>query len=136
MRLHTTTITATDVYAAVRDLPGVYAEVTTHGSRKRDHALEVKLTGTSSRRPNSGNGGAGDDYAATWDEWGVMFQRLFDLDDTMTCYAYDDRADYMWKTDWRFVDFDIAGQHRNHRWEFAGVPREHVCATCDAVRRF
>lgn len=85
MRIHSDILTTGDVYRATsaRGMRGVDADATSHGSRSRACALDVSLTGTSSRRPNTGTRGAGGygiDYAATWDEWGMILAELFAID--------------------------------------------------------
>lgn len=140
MRIHSDILTARDIYRATsaRGMTGVYAEVTSHGSRKRHHAFNLMLTGTSSRRPNSGNRGAdSDDYAATWDEWGMVLAELYAIDPNMDATYYASADDFHWKTGGRFYSLTAVDQHGRggHRWEFDGVPREHECK-CGAVRRF
>src|SRR5690606_5925788 len=102
MRFHTDTLEPADIYRMTADLAGVYADTNTrHGSRSRDHALEVKLTGNSNNRPNAGYGsssGNPDDRAATWDEWGIVIARMFDADPDMTCRAYNGVDDFHEKT--------------------------------------
>lgn len=121
MRIHSDTLTPADVYAAADAAgPGVHVTLTRHGSRSRSHALEVKLTGTSSRRPNGGNRGADSDaYAATWDEWGMFLARLFDVDPDATCWAYPNGGtDFDIVTRGRFDTLTPDEQHRLHRWNF------------------
>src|SRR6188474_3141328 len=85
MRLHTDILTAADVYAATisRGMRGVYADVATVGSRSHARALDVHLSGTSSRRVNAGTSHVDRfalDHAATWDEWGMVIAALYELD--------------------------------------------------------
>jgi hypothetical protein len=144
------------VYAATAGIDGVSVELTSHGSRSRDHAFDVHLVAEQRkgrRRGNSGSYGAGYDYAATWDEWGIFFAHLFAIDPEMTCYAYDGADDYHWQTNGRFrLDDDGRPDfvpHDQHRWEWnqdTSPPDVHVseCVsrvpgsdyTCGAVRRF
>lgn len=136
MRIHTDTITHQDVVEAVR-AAGVVTEVTAwgtevrsvrltdpgvrhHGSRKRDHAFEVGLLGTSSRATNSGIYGAGSGKAATWDEWGMFLGALYEKDPLMFAGHYQHAAYFHWVTGGRFRDLTPAGQHKNHRWVYQG----------------
>lgn len=106
MRIHTDTLTSADVYnacdAATRSVSGTKTVRPTrlelHGSRKRARAFDVILTGSNSRRQNGGQ-----DYAATYDEWGYFLAHLFARDPQMTCDYYDDAADFQTKTDRRYV---------------------------------
>ncbi len=99
MRLHSNILTARDIYEATP--ADVIATVTTHGSRKRASAFEISLAGFGerhTRKKNSGQYGAGDEKAATWDDWGVVLARLFEIDPNMTATYYKDRADFYEQT--------------------------------------
>jgi hypothetical protein len=154
MRLHTSA-TLADVIEAARRARVTFDRCTEHRSQSAARAFDVTLFGASTRRPNSGKRGAAtgweDNYAATWDQWGVFLGHLYRVDPAMRCYAYAAGDDYDWKTDGRFAaggpfdetpgiwqpsvrwspETDCA-----HRWEFAGIPREQECARCDSVRRW
>ena len=141
MKLHTDKLTSADIYKATYDLPGVSVDVTPKGSRSKDHAFDVRLTGTSPRRPNSGRSGAGDEYAATWDEWGIFFARLYEIDPEMTNWAYDNSDDFHWKTAARFHALIPAQQCRVHKFEYTGSAATgsyHVaqCNKCEAIKRY
>lgn len=127
------------------ELPsGVYwRNLREYGSRSHDRAFNIYLTGTSSRRPNTGQYGAGDgdDYAATWDEWGVALGKIFELDADARCPYYADAADYHWQTGDRFhPDALPAELCRQHRWEpgqaLGARASESKCKTCGAVKRW
>lgn len=166
MRIHTDRLTESDIYTAARHARADVVVLTEHGSRSRDHAFNVKLEGESRRRPNGGASGKGyaSGYAATWDQWGVFLAILFDIDpDAFTPYdksgAYFDQ-----RTNWRFrptvvglgesTNYHVVNvvadppyhtlgssywpddAHGDHRFEFAGVPREQACRKCSAVQRW
>ena len=128
MRIHSDILTKGDIDDAIEDIPGVSVTVMSHGSRSRARAFEVRLTGTSSHRTMDGK-----DNAATWDEWGAFFANLFDLDGNMTCRAYKDENDFHDKTCSRFWVFDIADQHRRHKWEY--LAPFHFSCHCGAEHR-
>ena len=145
MRIHSNTLTSRDVYAAAREARATVEVLTEHGSRSRDHAFEVKLSGESRRRPNGGNYGAERDvFAATWDQWGVFLQILFDADTDLTIpRAYADRDEYIRHTNARFTkigggwtDHWPADAHGDHTFRYAGIPRTHACTKCSAVQRW
>lgn len=111
MRIHTDKITYADAVAAVA--PGVYIEATNHGSRKRDHALEVSLYADEGRdahgilrayATNSGTRGAlpftqNTGYrAATWIEWGDWMVALFKIDPSAIIGPYEGWSDFVDKT--------------------------------------
>lgn len=142
MKLHTDLIKSLDLYnAAAQAGRGVDVSFTSKGSRSRDHAFDVTLTGTSSRRPNSGRSGASDDYAATWDEWGMFFAHLYEIDPQMKCWAYDDANDFHFKTAARFRCLTPEQQCKNHKWEYQGTAATgayHIqqCFKCDSLKRY
>jgi len=136
MRLHVSRgITEETVRHAAQKAGATLEHLSEHGSRKAAHAFEVHLTGASNHRPNSGNYGAGDAYAATWDQWGVFLSALYALDPDMTCWAYKDVGDFNWQTAYRFAYGRPDDMHGDHRWQ-SRVPYEQECTKCSAVRRF
>lgn len=132
MRIHSDTLTVQDIREAQR-LSHTGLTYTEHGSRKRSHAFEVKLTGSSPRRPNGGRYGSSqsEDFAATWDEWGIFIGHLFEVDAKATMTFYEDAYEFHRKTDDRFVDLAWEDQCRTHNWEYV-YPREHTCKKCGA----
>jgi hypothetical protein len=151
MRIHTDTLRHVDLWDAAR-LARVEMEVTKHGSKSRDHAFEVHLTGESKRRPNRRGKGGPDEYAATWDQWGVFLSVLFDADDgrtfepsaPMTCTYYSDRAEFDRRTGNRFnpdgndrgdeTGYWPADYHGDHTFRYNGVPCQQQCTKCSAVQ--
>lgn len=122
MRIHTNTLSYEDIRAAFNDekrarriYHGTVIEIMGHGSRSHARAFEIKLSGSGDpgqKLGNSGQYGASDDYAATFDEWGWLLSALFAKDaeliplhnlDVMTvgtgAYAiYDGRGEFNRKT--------------------------------------
>lgn len=155
MRLHADTLTY-DSFRAAKDstnrvigrAPGVAFSVMDHGSRSRRAAWELTLTGSSTRRPNSGRYGAGDETAraATWDEWGVSLSALFLADDTLTIpRVYESAEHFHWSTGSRFDFRDLRSlaRHscRQHKWfrsdVITGAYSVLECRNwaCDAISR-
>lgn len=135
MRIHTDTITHLDIYDAAR-AAGSAVDFTAeeHASRTHARAYEVKLTGSSPRRPNTGRRGADwgtDEHAATWDEWGLFLAHLYDVDPDARAGGakipvYRNASDFYVKTGDRFDPENPdrvtpATQHRTgHRWTYDG----------------
>lgn len=111
MRIHSDTLTTSDIYTAARHARVDVVKLTEHGSHKRDHAFDVKLEGESRRRPNGGASGKGyaSGYAATWDQWGVFLGILFDIDPAMVTPYDANRHAFRVRTSQRF-DGDIVGE--------------------------
>lgn len=134
MRLHSDFIEADDVRKAAR-LAGVhFTRFGLHGSRKRAQAFDVILSGSSSRRQNGG-----DDYAATWDEWGSVLGYLFALDSRMVTPYYSDAADFDFQTGGQYRGGALPVRHKLHKWHFQNESfnwaySEHRCE-CGAVLR-
>ena len=131
MRIHSDTLTSLDIYRATDNLPGVYAEVSPRGSRSHANAYEVRLTGNSTRRTMDGR-----DQAATWDEWGVFFAAIFDVDPAAVAGSvkspnYRSGAHYHAVTRYRFdADGLPSDTHQDHRWDFNGYV--NACTKCSA----
>lgn len=150
MRIHSDTLTNRDLANAATIARVSFDKWEDKGSRKRDHAFEVTLTGESRRRPNSGNVGASDAYAATWDQWGVFLAVLFSIDPAMVTPYYKDATEFHYRTRDRFlprstrevVDNKIvvthwpADAHGDHTFRFDGTPFEQSCTKCSAVQRW
>jgi len=139
MRIHSDSIESLEVRKAAR-LAGVqFTRFSLHGSRSREAAFDVILTGSSPRNQNFSRGDA--DKAATWDEWGHFLGTLFALDPAMVTPYYSCADDFHWQTGARFHDFDLSTQHAaGHRWCYSGDSvtgsySVHECK-CGAIRRF
>lgn len=83
------------------------------GSRKRARAFEVQLDayekehGDGRRYGNSGSYGGGQNWAATYDEWGWFLAALFAADPEADATYYSDADDFHTKTtdNYRPVDY-------------------------------
>ena len=102
MKIHSNTLTAQDIRAAVPDgcyLAGHYIDdewATVHllGSRTRDHAFSVRLSGSSKSTMRSLP-----DKSATWDEWGIFIAAIYERDPDAICGGwYSSRQDFIDKT--------------------------------------
>lgn len=134
MRIHTDTITLDDIHEAARLARVSFETLSEHRSRKRRHAFEVKLLGSSPSRPNSGHRGAdSDEYAASWDEWGIFLAHLFS-NDPLAVTPYDQSgAFFHWRTGNRFAALRWEDQCRpRHKWGIGHLSyRGYSEATCD-----
>lgn len=93
MRLHSDILTLADISAALPPYVclGKYSNF---ASRSRQCGFDISLTGHGARhtrKKNSGNHGAGDEYAASWDDWGVWIAALYDIDPDMIAGHYKNR---------------------------------------------
>jgi hypothetical protein len=135
MKIHTNLTSAEMIHLAY-GIDGVYVELTERGSRSRPRAFDLHLLAEhrqGRRRGNTGHYGAGYDYAATWDEWGIVFARLFALDPDAICgtgsYAvYHGAADYHFKTARRFQKFGELVYIDAERWVFPEIGQIHFNA--------
>lgn len=134
MRIHTT-LNGSDFTAAARKAGVSFERCSLHGSRTHTRAYDVILSGSSPRRRNTGQSASRtDDYAATWDEWGIFLAELFRRDPATKCTYYRDAADFHWQTDGRFKTLTLNEQHRTHNW-IRGVPYKATCK-CGATMRW
>lgn len=139
MRIHSDTIDTLEIRKAARIAGVGFTRFDLKGSRKREQAFDVILTGDSPRRQNQG-----EDMAATWDQWGHFLGMLFALDAEMVTPYYENAEHFHWMTNGRFQDFDRADDHvKGHRWGYSGESvtgayRVSACQTegCTAVQRW
>lgn len=133
MRIHSDILTPLDfVNAANRAQVGVI-KLTEHGSRSRARSFDFTLTGTSPHWRNGGNYGANtDDKAASWDEWGMVFNHLFDIDPNAHCgRIYLSGEHFHWSTGDRFRALTPPFQHPRHKWDRRGHSITYFVAECD-----
>jgi hypothetical protein len=137
MRIHSSALDTLEIRKAARAADVQFTRFNLHGSRSREQAFEVILTGNSPRNQNGGS-----DKAATWDQWGHFLNTLFTLDPDMVTPYYDNAEHFHWATGNRYADgFDLANDHvKGHKWEWtgqsaAGAYLVHECA-CGAIRRY
>ena len=149
MRIHTNLI-KNDIESLTHKsgAPIYFNHLETHASRTHARSFEVRLGGSSNSRTNAGNRGAGDETAATWDEWGAFFGALFDADPTARCggtakrplyadadhFHYETSDRFMGKGDWTWphVTHMPADTHKRHTWERGGDWLS--CKKCSAER--
>lgn len=141
MRIHTDTLTERDIYDACRKAKVSAPVFTRHNSRKRDHAFEVQLSGSSPYR-SQGHG----DHAATWDEWGVFLAHLFYRDPKAFVgsknWNYDGQEHFHYRTGHRFVwrpdtfNYMPSDTHPRHKWWTDGTGTGQFCQNCTAVLKW
>lgn len=120
MRIHTSTITGADIDRAITAAERIgdgrlRSQVASHASRKRDRAFEVRLMGDGSvsrRRTMDGQ-----DYAATWCQWGAFLAELFDtMDANAIAGPYTGRENFHAQTRDLFADGKRPSGHAP-RWD-------------------
>lgn len=136
MIIHTS-LTEDDVRAA-GTLAGItFARLAMRGSRKRDHAFDVILSGSGAHRSQYRE----QDYpAATWDEWGIFLAWIFRRDESADATYYKGADDFHWQTGDRFRTLTPSRQHKLHKWSFVsraatGTYSVRECK-CGAVNRW
>jgi hypothetical protein len=86
------------------------------GSKSRKRAITFRLEGDGShskRKTNSGKWGGGENYAATWDQWGYVLAFLFDVDPKATVstgHKYDGYDNYHAQTKGAYLLTDLASR--------------------------
>jgi hypothetical protein len=116
MRIHSDILDRADLfearaYAASKGEGQIYWNtLSSHGSKSRNHAFNVKLEGDGTvgkRRVNygtaSGERWSDRPFAATWNQWGWFLGYLFAIDPDMTCTYYSSADDFHAKTRFQFV---------------------------------
>lgn len=157
MHLHTNVLTWRQIHNAARHAGAEIMDLDQSGSRIAERKFVVHLEGNSKRRPNRRGNHTG--YAATWDQWGVFFGYLYDLDPKMVCgsglkYAlYRNANDFHIQTSGRFRGRSVLGEartfvevpqgetvshwpvdsHGDHTWAYSAAGAS--CIKCSATRR-
>lgn len=112
-----------------------------HGSRARERAYSVRLSGDSPFRTNPGTGPRSypAPRAAAWDQWGIFLAALFAADPHMIAGGpgkptYADAEDFHAKTAQRFtwLTYGDSRYHRLHKFEWDGEHRICKCGAIDA----
>ncbi len=120
MRIHSDKITWSDLSDAARTAGAWFIKQTSHNSRKRSQAFEVALGGDAPHRSQADR----DEYAATWDQWGIFLGELYRIDPNLVTPYYRDADDFHFQTFNRFREaLPLADRHRRHNWEHAGIYR-------------
>lgn len=136
MRIHANALTVRNVHAAALKAHVNVVKLDQFGSKSRDHAFEIGLSGSGAHRTQYTDL----DYpAATWDEWGMFLAYLYRCDDSIVIpRAYSDESDFHWQTDGRFRKLWPADQHKLHRWTItrAGDGVSEAECKCGAVKRW
>ena len=103
-------------------------------ARKRSTVWNVALSGdspymqgTASREPGT--------KAATWDQWGIFLNALFELDPEMTTQYYASATDFHTITGRRFETLTFIDSHRVHKWQWDGGKGGVYCE-CGATRNY
>lgn len=117
-------------------------EIEQLGSRSRHSKFKFYLAGSSSHSPGFGRTYGDDLKAATWDEWGIFFARLFMLDSQAHCGArsYQNEEHFHWVTGNRFRTLTPRHQHKHHTWGMGQPNITHTysvayCTGCSAIQR-
>lgn len=130
MRIHTD-LSAMHIIQAVQavNIPGVaIMKIEKKGSRSRKHRFDIALSGHSITGGAYGNVNY---QTATWDEWGMAIEAIFQKDPKAIVGPYRDHDDFRDVTMNRFDDLEPADMCKRHRWD----PQGHYmfyCKRCGA----
>jgi hypothetical protein len=112
VRIHSDFIEAADIRKAARFAGVGFTRFDLKGSRSREAAFDILLTGDSGRRQNGG-----EDEAASWDQWGIVLGHLHRLDPNLKTPYYEGGDHFIWATGGRYTeDFTAIDCHRQHLW--------------------
>lgn len=134
MRFHTS-LTLADI-RSVELPPGVsWHHVREYGSQSRARGFEIVLEGTSNR---GGQWGDRDYSAGTWDEWGVVLGRLFDMDpNARVARIYEGAEHYHYVTGDRFHPNRLPERLcPRHKWDRHGDSTATCKKGCGAEMRW
>lgn len=122
MRIHSDILTPANIHMAELKSGTMSYVLTKHGSRKRKGAFEVKLSGRSNRKTQDNL-----EQAATWDQWGIFINHLFEIDPNATMTYYADAETFHAITRYRFETLTLDESHNNHKWEYNGIMQACKC---------
>lgn len=94
MRIHTNIADGPTIHHAAQLADARVFRLEAKGSRSHSMAFEVNLSGNSPRRTQADR----DEYAATYDQWGVFLAHLYVIEPTMKAGPYRNVADFRVKT--------------------------------------
>jgi hypothetical protein len=145
MIIHTSA-TEKDIRQAAHAAGVQFTRLGQRGSRKRARAFDVILTGRSPRRQHGG-----EDYSASWDQWGVFLAGVFTVDPDAfmgsDSWGYYSAAHFHWATNHRYSVDGVQGDpcKREERlgahqfWYAGGSPTGaysvRECTDCGDVYR-
>lgn len=136
MRLHTDVLTREQIETIVAETgQGIIGigGLTEHRSRTADHAFELRLSGTSI---TGGAYGTASYTTATWDEWGIILDKLYRIDPNMVVgpsferAIYEDRRHFQRVTYWRYDTLTLEERCPRHKWDWYMGDGE--CVKCGA----
>jgi len=133
MKIHSDSIESLDIRKAARFAAVGFTRFDLAGSRSREQAFDILLTGDSGRRQNGGQ-----DEAASWDQWGIFLGHLYRLDPNLKTPYYGSDEHFVWATGGRFTpDFTAVDCHRQHKWGFGlqSVTGAYSVAECEGNTR-
>lgn len=125
MRIHTN-LEESDIQDAAKVAGVTFDKLERKGSQSRSHAFEIKLLGDSPYAPMKGEAG---ERAASWDQWGIFLNAVFEADETAACAYYPTGDHFHFVTDGRFVSLKYGSDayHRRHKW----IPSGNSTADCE-----
>lgn len=134
MFIHTNSITRDQIVSAAKYSEVTLQECTEQGSRSHARKFKFYVSGHGVTGGQWGSLPAGV-KSATWDEWGIVLNYLFNVDPQATCGRgnYADREHFHWRTGNRFKTLQPWDQHLRHRWEYrdkAGAEYNRMFDTC------
>lgn len=143
MRIHSDSLSYGDLEGAARRAGVTIVNFHLRGSRSRDHALDVTLSGTGK---HGGQWGNTEYRSATFDEWGLFIQALYRKDPDALIGPYRSAEHFTWIFEGRYAELiqmtELSREQfmcRKHRWENFVKPipgtraRADECAKCGAV---
>jgi len=134
MKIWSDTLNQSDLAKAARlanvDIISDISPFNVHKARKRAYRFEIVLSGDSPFR----NGHDSSYPAATWDQWGIFLNALFEIDPDISTQYYANREAFNAITDDRFIALTYEQSHRRHNWRYMPIGRvlHYSCNGCTA----
>ncbi len=105
MKIYSDVMTMGDLFRAAREYGNIWLDDVTEikNPRVRKRGWIVRTCGNTNRKKNTGTRGAHDLTAATWDQHGEWFARLYLLDEDARIAIYKDARDFHMRTEDKYA---------------------------------
>lgn len=139
MRIHTNVLTKDHFDTAARRAGVTIVKCDAKGSKSRARAFDVALSGHGVKGGMYGNLGY---PTATWDEWGMVLNWVFECDPhARIAGVYEGAQHFHWATGDRFTALTPPFAQYRHKWIRHGRAQSgryavSECKFCEAVNRW
>ena len=111
MKIHYNTLTDQQIWKAAIKAGVIIERFDKSGSATHSAKVDIILSGSGKRA-----GFGATHQSATWDEWGIFLNALFEADSSIMAGPYTSISMFDIVTQYRFQDLNKENQHKRHGW--------------------